>query len=118
MERAELLPIETAPKGGVMIVIAIVRNGEVEEMDPGCWEFIETSDWDGKAVYGWTSNSGHIEEPTHWMAMPKVRERPRRLRGRKSNTIVPPTPVFDRLLEQAAKDEQSNDAQARSESRF
>jgi hypothetical protein len=67
----EWQPIETAPKDGtVMILLEHRREYSSSTIDFGCFEFIENSDWDGAAVYGWMSNEGKIEEPTHWMPLP------------------------------------------------
>jgi hypothetical protein len=61
-------PIETAPMDGTLLLLTVwsERDG-YGEVDFGCWDFIENSDADGSPIYGWSSNFGRIEEPTHWM---------------------------------------------------
>jgi hypothetical protein len=59
-------PIETAPMDGTELLLCEFRNGEFGTIEHGSWGFIERSDWDGTAVYGWLTDSGSIEEPTHW----------------------------------------------------
>jgi hypothetical protein len=63
--------IETAPKDGTNILLAEICEGEVRKIDLGCWEFIETSDWDGQPVWDWSSLDG-IEFPTHWCEAPSL----------------------------------------------
>jgi hypothetical protein len=60
-------PIETAPKDGTNLLLCEARNGEIGNIEHGAWEFIERSDWDGAKVYGWCTDFGRIDEPTHWM---------------------------------------------------
>lgn len=65
-------PIETAPKDGTELLLTEFRNGEYGHIEHGSWGFLERSDWDGKAVYGWMTDFGSLDEPTHWMpALPK-----------------------------------------------
>ena len=73
----EWQPIESVPKDGTDIFLAEVTGAlhvglAWGEIDVGCWGEIHDEDGLGNPVtfYGWTSNSGHIEEPTHWMPLP------------------------------------------------
>jgi hypothetical protein len=65
-------PIATAPKDGTEVLLAEFHHGAYGTIEHGQWGFIETSEWDGSKCYGWQSDTGRIEEPTHWMAaLPK-----------------------------------------------
>lgn len=60
-------PISSAPRDGTEILLIEFRNGNWSYIEHGCWGWIETSDWDGKQIYGWTTDGGYIEDPTHWL---------------------------------------------------
>ena len=60
-------PIETAPTDGTEILLLQWRgNWGDSDMEPGCFQFIEVSDSDGRDIYDWCTNRGWIKEPTHW----------------------------------------------------
>jgi hypothetical protein len=68
-----LQPIATAPKDKTEILLFEVdSDGKIQRAEAGLWEFIETSDWDGMPIYDWATSYGMIEDPTHWMPLPKV----------------------------------------------
>jgi hypothetical protein len=60
-------PIATAPMDGTEVLLCESHNGEYACIEHGSWGFVEQSDWDGMMVYGWCSDTGSIDEPTHWM---------------------------------------------------
>lgn len=60
-------PIETAPKDGTEVLLAEVHNGTYSCIEHGSWDYLETSEWDGVKCYGWLTDMGRIDEPTHWM---------------------------------------------------
>jgi hypothetical protein len=64
------LPIETAPKNNTMILLAYILDGEIRTVDYGCWEFIENSDWDGAAVFGWMTVNDQDRDWSHWALAP------------------------------------------------
>ena len=65
-------PIDTAPRNeSPMILLARIVDGEISAIDYGCWEWIENSDYDGAAIYDWSSLRG-MEEPTHWTEAPSM----------------------------------------------
>lgn len=66
------LPIESAPRDGTDILLVEMQADGLGEIDLGSWGFIEKSDWDGGDVYGWLSNYGRVNEPTHWIPRPIV----------------------------------------------
>lgn len=60
-------PIETAPMDGTDVLLCEFHNGQFGHIEHGVWAFIEHSDWDGAPIYGWATDFGKINEPTHWM---------------------------------------------------
>lgn len=61
-------PIATAPTDGTEILLTQWSEQDgYGETDFGSWGFIENSDADQQAIYGWLSNYGRVDEPTHWM---------------------------------------------------
>jgi hypothetical protein len=62
------LPIEQAPTDGTELLLThwTPENG-YGPVDFGSWGFIENSDYDDSPIYGWLSNYGDIEEPTHFI---------------------------------------------------
>ena len=82
---------------GTEILLTECRNGEYGETDFGCYGFIEKSYADGSDVFGWLSNYGRVDEPTHWMPLPAApqaevdsRSRLRRIAAQKGE----PAPDF------------------------
>lgn len=69
-------PIETAPTdGSVDIFIAVIHNGEVQQIDFYAAQEWESESWEMPNKYLiWTSAFGNVEEPTHWSPMPKMPE--------------------------------------------
>jgi hypothetical protein len=63
-------PIDTAPTDGTELLLCEYRNNQYGEIDFGSWGWIEDSDWDRTPIFGWLSNMGRIENPTHWMLPP------------------------------------------------
>lgn len=63
-------PIKSAPRG-LDILLCEYRNGNYSHIDVGSYGYIENNEWDGRPVYGWLSNNGMIDEPTHWMPLPE-----------------------------------------------
>lgn len=62
------LPIEQAPTDGTELLLTrwTTENG-YGHVDFGAWGFIENSDYDDRPIYGWLSNYGNIDEPTHFI---------------------------------------------------
>lgn len=54
-------PIETAPRDGTEVLL--FQSGLMEH---GSWKFLENSEFDGVACYGWETDFGHMDDPTHW----------------------------------------------------
>ena len=65
---AQWRPISEAPCDGTELLLTSwsLQYG-FGETDFGCFEHIEDSDFDGSPVWGWSSNYGRVEEPTHFM---------------------------------------------------
>jgi hypothetical protein len=65
------IPIEKAPVDGTEVILMVWRDDKLAMIDVGCWEEVEKRSWEegGGSVYGWCSNEGHIEEPTHYLPM-------------------------------------------------
>jgi hypothetical protein len=61
-------PIKTAPMDGKrMLYLARFEGPVLKELGyDGAWEFLETHDYDGEPIYGWASDCGVPDEPTHW----------------------------------------------------
>lgn len=62
-------PIYLAPQDGTELIL-LQRdpyNG-FHQIEFGCWDIIETESWEegGRSYYGWRTNDGRIEEPTHF----------------------------------------------------
>lgn len=72
-------PIENAPKdGSSIILLKIDDNGTINDIDVGQWEVYGGRDdpWAYDPPFSdWTSNRG-IEDPTHWMPLPKPSQEP------------------------------------------
>lgn len=69
-EQVEWQPILTAPLDGTLVELGEFTEHR-EDVDIGCFAFLELSDWDGTPVYDWTTNRGQIENPTHWRSYNK-----------------------------------------------
>lgn len=65
-EATTLQPIATAPMDGTHVLLFYEIDGEIRKIDHGCWEFLETSDSDGTAIYYWITINGSDMEWTHW----------------------------------------------------
>lgn len=63
----EWQPIETAPKDGTDVLLCEFRHDQYVRIEHGSWGLIEVSDFDGMRGYGWMTDFGSIDEPTHWM---------------------------------------------------
>jgi hypothetical protein len=68
------MDIESAPLNGMAILLARIdkEDDTVIFATEGLWELVEYSDIDGRPVYDWSVKSGYMDEPTHWMFLPKV----------------------------------------------
>jgi hypothetical protein len=62
------LPIELAPTDGTELLLTrwTPENG-YGHVDFGAWGYIENHDTTGEPIYGWLSNYGNIDEPTHFI---------------------------------------------------
>ena len=65
------LPISKAPTDGTLIILMVWTADGLAQIDVGCWGVVENADWESgtKDVYGWQSNDGEIDEPTHYLPM-------------------------------------------------
>jgi hypothetical protein len=73
--QAQLLPIESAPRDGSAILIATVSEGELHEIDIGIWQYdpgMNNPNGYEPPYWYWATDRGDIEEPTHWMPLPKI----------------------------------------------
>lgn len=68
------MPIETAPRNGESrIMIAAIRDGEIQDIDFDAIYEQEQESWEMPQVYWvWKSAFGRIEEPTHWAYLPSI----------------------------------------------
>jgi hypothetical protein len=57
-------PIETAPKDGTQILLAVYFSGAGWGIAAGGWEQ-KRSHW-----WSWMFNGGDDAQPTHWMPLP------------------------------------------------
>jgi hypothetical protein len=66
-------PIETAPRNGELrIIIAEIINGVIVDLDFDAVFEQEQESWEMPQPYWvWTSAFGRIENPTHWIPLPK-----------------------------------------------
>ena len=69
--------IASAPKDREIMLASIRHNddgsAEYDEIDVGQWQWISEG-WESNppGYYGWATNSGRIDEPTHWAPMMEV----------------------------------------------
>lgn len=61
-------PIELAPRDGTELLLTRwTPECGYGITDFGAWELIEHDDTTGQPYYDWSSNSGYVEDPTHFM---------------------------------------------------
>lgn len=73
-----LIPIEQAPKDKTELLLFTVQEDKsFSHIDIGFWGVIEEPNFENgltSPVFGWLSNFGMIEEPTHYLLVPQLME--------------------------------------------
>lgn len=68
-----LKPIETAPHSGVDVLLAVVKDGIVQEATVACWGYPnEYPDEDNSPCWLTLDRGFSGDEATHWMLVPMV----------------------------------------------